>query len=136
MNEKIKTKTIRQTASFDATPHRIYEMLMDSKLHSAFTGDEAKISRKVGGKFTTFSGWSYGKNLELVKDRKIVQSWRGDDWPKGHYSTVTFKLSRQGNGTKLEFIQTDVPESQYRDVSDGWKEYYWEKMKGFLDSGR
>jgi activator of HSP90 ATPase len=130
----IKTKNLKQGAMFRATPHEVYELLMDSKKHSAFSGAEARISRKEGGSFSAYDGWCYGKNLKLVKDKMIVQTWRGDDWPKGHYSTVKFMLKRSGTGTKLMFSQTGIPEDLYSDISDGWKEHYWEKMKAAIKS--
>lgn len=133
VEKRIKTKTIRQSAVFDAKPHEVYELLMDSKKHADFSKAGAKISKQVGGKFTAYDDWISGKNLELVKDRKIVQLWRGDDWPKEHYSVVTFKLSKKGNMTRLDFIQTGVPEDKYKEISAGWKEFYWEKMKEFLE---
>jgi len=37
--------------TFKASAHTVYEVLMDSKKHSILAGDEAKVSRKVGGKF-------------------------------------------------------------------------------------
>jgi activator of HSP90 ATPase len=129
MKNEVKTKTIKQKVLFKTTPHEVYEMIMDSKKHSEFSGESAKIARKVGSKFTAYGGWIEGKNLELVKDRKIVQLWRGADWPKGHYSVATFKFTKLKNGTSLEFTQTGVPVEMYKDISDGWKEHYWEKMK-------
>lgn len=72
MDSKIKTKTIRQTALFGAAPHEVYELLMDSKLHSEFTGEKASVSRKVGGTVKAYGSWIEAKNLELVKDKKIV----------------------------------------------------------------
>ncbi|MDE1828070.1 MAG: SRPBCC domain-containing protein [Candidatus Micrarchaeota archaeon] len=134
MEGKVRTKDLKQTAKFACSPHEIYEMLMDAEKHAQFTGSGAKISRKVGGKFETYDGWAYGKNVELVKDRRIVQLWRGDDWPEGHYSTVTFKLSKSGNGTKLEFTQKGIPVQFYKDISEGWKEYYWKAMKEHLEA--
>ncbi|MBI4426822.1 MAG: SRPBCC domain-containing protein [Candidatus Kerfeldbacteria bacterium] len=74
------------------TPHQVYELLMDEKQHASFSGGEASISQKVGGAFSTFDGWASGKNVELIPDKKIVQTWRADDWPAGHYSTITIKL--------------------------------------------
>ncbi len=126
---KIKTKTIRQMVWFDATPHEIFELLMDSKKHSDFTGEKAKISRKVGGRFTAFGGWAEGKNLKLVKDKLIVQEWRGEDWPAKHYSIVSFRISRKGKHTKLNFVQTGVPYDKWKDISKGWEDYYWKNMK-------
>jgi uncharacterized protein YndB with AHSA1/START domain len=46
----MKTKSIRQSVVFKAPPHEVYEALMDSKKHARFSGEEARISRKDGGK--------------------------------------------------------------------------------------
>ena len=129
----MKLKIIRQSATFKASPHEVYEALTDSRKHSKFTEAKASISREVGGTFTAYDGYTEGVNLELVKDKKIVQKWRADDWPEGHYSTVTFELEKAGAGTKMKFTQTSVPEDQYEAVSDGWVEHYWDKMKKMLE---
>lgn len=128
----MKTTTIKQGGMFTGTPHEVYELWMDAKKHATFTGSLAKIDRKVGGKFTTFDGWATGENIELVPDKKIVQTWRGEDWPAGHYSTLMIKLLPAKNGTKLLFTQTDVPTTVAKDVADGWRQYYWEPMKKTL----
>jgi activator of HSP90 ATPase len=88
----MNTKTIRQSVTFRAMPHEVYEVIMNSKKHSELTGSQARIDNKVGGKFSIYDGDIEGVNLELVPDQKIVQSWRYSDWPEGHYSTVTFAL--------------------------------------------
>jgi activator of HSP90 ATPase len=129
----MKARTIRQTVTFNASPHEVYEMLMDSEKHTEFTESPATISRKVGGRFSTYDDYSTGTNVELVQDRKIVQKWRGSDWPKGHYSIATFELKGAGGKTKLVFTQIDVPEDQYEAISEGWKEFYWDKMKKVTD---
>jgi len=128
----MKTKTIRQSITFKAHPQEIYEMLMDSKKHAAFTGTAARISRNVGGKFSAYDDSLTGVNLELVPDKKIVQSWRGSDWPAGHYSRAVFSLKATDGGTKLTFTQTGVPESLYEDYRQGWHDYYWQPMKAML----
>lgn len=132
MKDKIKVKSIRQTASFKASPKEVYNLLMDSKKHSAFTDAKASISRRVGGKFTAYDGWIEGMNVALVPDKKIVQKWRGDDWPESQFSVATFELKRKGTGTLLTFTQKGVPESVYKDISSGWKEFYWTKIKKYL----
>jgi activator of HSP90 ATPase len=127
----MKTRTIRQTATFKADPHEIFEMLMDSKKHSAFTRSKASISRKAGGKISAYDGYISGENMEIVNDKKIVQKWRGSDWPENHFSIATFDIKRIPGGTKLAFTQTDVPEDQYESIKEGWGEYYCDKMKKF-----
>jgi len=129
----MKTVTIRQSATFKASPHEVYEALMDSRKHSKFTDAKASISRRIGGKFTAYDGYAEGVNLELVPDEKIVQSWRGSDWPEDHYSKATFSLQQVEGGTRLIFTQTGVPQDQYGSISQGWRDYYWKPMKKMLE---
>ena len=129
----MKTRTIKQTVTIKTTPHEVYETLMDAKKHAKLVGANAKITKKVGAKFSIYDGEIEGVNLELVPDKKIVQSWRYSDWPEGHFSKATFLLEETREGTKLTFTQTDVPEDKYEDVAQGWDEFYWEPMKEMLE---
>jgi activator of HSP90 ATPase len=126
-------KTIRQSVIFKASPHEVFEALMDSNKHSEFTGEKASISREVGGEFIAYGEYIKGVNLELVPDKKIVQSWRGNDWPEGHYSRVTFFLDEVKEGTRLTFTQTGVPDEHYDEISQGWYDFYWTPMKKMLE---
>ena len=126
-------KTIRQSIIFKASAHEVYEALLDSHKHSEFSGEEARISHEVGGEFSAYGGYITGVNLELVPDKKIVQSWRGSDWPQGHYSKAFFSLEEIKEGTRLTFIQTEVPDEQFEEISQGWSDYYWNPMKRMLE---
>lgn len=126
-------KIIKQNIKFKANPHEVYEVLMDSKKHSAFTGSPAKISREVGDRFSCYDGYIKGENIELVKDKKIVQKWIGSDFPKGDSSIVKFELKEtKDGGTELHFTHENVPDKLVQDISDGWKEHYWDKMKDYF----
>ena len=127
----VTTKTIEQTVTFNAAPHDVYEVLIDSEKHSQFTGAKATISREVGGDFSAYDGALSGSILELVPDAKIVQTWRGSDegWVPGHYSTASFTLEAVDGGTRLTFVQTGVPEQSFEQISQGWQNHYWAKMK-------
>jgi activator of HSP90 ATPase len=128
----MKTRTIRQQVTVKgATPHELYETIMDSRRHAKLTGDKVKMSRKVGDKFTAGGGWIDGMNVELVQDKLIVQAWRGndDDWPKGYYSAVRFQFTKVPGGTRLDFLHSGVPVAAYDMIRDGWLEYYWEPLK-------
>lgn len=129
----MKTKSIRQSVIINATPKEIYEALMDSKKHSGFTREKANIIRKVGGKFSVYNGYASGENLELIENKKIVQSWRGSDWQEGHFSKATFTLTKTKNGTKINFFQTGVPEKNYSSIKQGWIDFYWKPMKEMLE---
>jgi len=123
---------LRQTAVFKVAPHEVYEALLDQEKHAQFTDSKVKINRRVGGDFSIFGGEIHGVTLELVPDRKIVQSWRYSDWPIGNYSVVTFELKEIEGGTRLVFTQTDIPEYRFEDIKEGWKEYYWKALKAYF----
>jgi activator of HSP90 ATPase len=126
-------KTIRQTATFKASPRAVYEALLDSRKHAAFTGMPARIDRRPGGRFTAYGGYLEGVTVELVPNRKIVQFWRSRNWPRYHYSTVTFALAPVRGGTRLRFTQEGVPNNDYSAKRSGWISSYWEKIKKFLE---
>ena len=125
---------IRQSVEFSASPPEVYNALMDSKLHSQFTGSKAAISKKVGGKFSAYDGSIRGTNLELEAGKKIVQKWHIDDegWPKGHFSKAVFLFSKSKGGTKLAFAHTGVPQAAYKGIRQGWIDFYWEPLKAML----
>src|SRR5512147_2671749 len=69
------------SAVIPAKPSEIYKAWLSSKGHSAMTGSAAKVTGKVGGKFTAWDGYIFGRTLELEPDRRIVQAWRTSEFP-------------------------------------------------------
>jgi activator of HSP90 ATPase len=132
---KMKTKDIHQEVHFNATPKKVYDALMDSKKHAEFTGADAEIVAKVGGKFTVHGGYITGENLELQPGKRIVQSWHAEEeyWPADHFSKVIFDLKADKGGTKLNFTQEGVPVEHVEEIAEGWETYYWEPMKEMLE---
>lgn len=130
----MKTKTIKQTVKFKASAHSVYEALMDSKKHSKFTGGPAKISRKVGGKYSVYDGYAVGKNLELIPDEKIVQTWIASDWSKEQVSQVVFEIESSKSGCTLSFVHSNVPEEQFSSIKQGWIDFYWNPMKEMFEN--
>jgi activator of HSP90 ATPase len=131
----IKKKIIEQEIIIKCSPHDIYEAFMDSKKHSKFTESKAKISREIGGSFSIYEGAINGENVELIQDKKIVQTWRseGENWPKGYYSTITLILEPVDQGTLIKFKHADIPEVAYESVKEGWDVYYWDPLKDMLE---
>ena len=123
---------IRHTVRFAVPPRAIYGALMDSRQHRAFTGAPAKIEPRVGGRFTAWGPHLSGITVELVKDKRIVQAWRAENWPAGHYSIATFELKRAGSGTLLIFTQAGVPAKNLKGINAGWKTHYWQPLKKFF----
>ncbi|HEY4959787.1 MAG TPA: hypothetical protein VII29_02915, partial [Terriglobales bacterium] len=76
------TPAIQQSVEFDASPETLFEMYVDSRQHSLATGAPAKLGRKAGDAFTAFGGQLKGKNLLVVPEQMIVQTWRSTGWKK------------------------------------------------------
>ena len=70
-------KTIKQRVKFKAPPATIYDLLADSRKHSAVTGRKANINSKIGGTFSTGGDDVTGINVDLVPAQRIVQAVLG-----------------------------------------------------------
>ena len=123
---------ISQTIQFNASPKEVYELLIDDDTFSQLTDAKAKIDSKVGGNFSVWDKYATGKFIELKPGKKIVQTWRASDWPRGEESTVTYEFSANSIGCQLTFTQTGVPEQFAKDIEQGWQDYYWTLMQEYL----
>ena len=129
---------IEQTASFaKVTPADLYELFMDSAKHTDATGMPAKVSPKVGGKWSAFGGMISGKNLVLVPNRMIVQAWRSSAWKKADPDSVlVVRFEKTKNGAAAHLAHVGVPSYDHKGVTQGWKKYYWEPWKKYLKGRR
>ena len=127
------SKAIRQEISIKASPKQVYEVFLDAKRFSAFTGGApAEIDANAGGRFSCFGGMITGRNIELMPDRRIVQAWRAGNWPEGVYSIVTFEFETRGAETKLILEHKAFPAENAEHLEGGWHRMYWEPLKKYL----
>jgi activator of HSP90 ATPase len=129
------TPVIKAWAIFhNATPSELYELFMDSAKHTAATGMPANINRKVGGKWSAFGGMICGKNLALLPNQIIVQTWRSTGWKKADPDSILvaqFEKSASGGAT-ICLTQVGVPEYDHKGVTHGWIKYYWDPWRKYL----
>lgn len=114
--------TIEQTYEINASPEEVFEALVNADIIQDWSGDEAKMSSEVGAKFSLWGGQMFGTNLEVVKNKKLVQEWCYDQWEAP--SKVTFTLKGKGKKTIVELVHEDVPEKSLNSITDGWNAYY------------
>lgn len=128
------TRVVMHEVTLNAAPLEVFEALMDSAKHSQFTGAPAQIDRRAGGAFVLYGGQLTGKTLEIKANEQIVQQWRAENWPKGHYSRVTYDLAQLDGGrqTQLSLTQTGIPAGAFDDINQGWRTYYWSKMASYF----
>lgn len=132
----MKTKTIKQSVRFNAGAIEVYQLIMDEKKHSQITSSAVSKSKNINGKFRIFDVYFKGYHIALIEGHKIVQAWHfeEDGWPTEHYSICTFLFDKSNGKTNLKFTQQFVPELKVESLKKGWKEYYWEPMKMYLNA--
>jgi activator of HSP90 ATPase len=125
--------TIKQLAVFESPPQAVFDALTDERRHSAFTGNKASIDARAGGHFSAYDGYITGVFIEVIPSKKFVQEWRASDWPAGASSTVTVELERKRGQTLLYFTQEGVPDEFAEAISQGWHDFYWDRLREYLE---
>ena len=127
-------KSLQLTVVLPAAPAEIYAAWMDSKAHSDFTGDAARVDPRVGGRFTAWDGYITGETLELEPGRRIVQAWRTSEFPvNSPDSILEVLLEKSGEGTLLTLNQTNIPDGQGEECRQGWIDNYFEPMSAYFE---
>lgn len=116
-----------------AAPEAIYSAWIDSIGHRDFTGGNAVIDPRNGGRFSAWDGYITGILLKLDPFNRIVQSWRTSDFhPLDPSSTLEIILTAEPEGTLLTLHHTDIPSGQAEKYRRGWIEFYFEPMLGYF----
>ena len=95
------TESFRISTAIAATPAQIYEAWLDSEQHAAMTGGEATVDGSVGGTFHAWGPYISGTTVELETDRRIVQSWRTNEFPADAPDSRLEIESEPGSGTRI-----------------------------------
>ena len=126
-------EAIHQEVVLNASRQRVYAALTDEEqFRKVSNGLEAQISKEAGGAFSLFGKAISGRHVQLVPGERLVQAWRSEGWPAGHYSIVRFDLKEQGAQTKIVFDHTGFPKGQAEHLAGGWEQHYWEPLTQYF----
>ena len=127
------TRNIVLAASFVAAPERLFDMYVDSRSHSAFTGAPAVIEPRAGAAFTAFGGTLSGSILHIKPKRLIIHTWRSKNWPADAIDSVlVLSFWSQPDGARIELVHVNVSDEDFAGVSQGWEKYYWTPWRAYL----
>jgi len=129
-------RPVHHEVDFKAKPRDVYDAYLDSRRHARMTGLPARMSRKVGGQFVAGGDYISGTNVDLVPGKRIVQAWRGSDWPEGAYSILRLDLKPKGKGSRVTVEHVGIPDKFREGVDQGWVDFYWTPMKAYFDADR
>lgn len=124
-------KDLKKYYIIPATPAEVYMALTNPVTMELWTGEAAEMSTEPGSEFSMWEGSIIGKNLEFEQDKKIVQQWYFDGQPEE--SIVTIKLHTDKAGTSVELRHTNIPDTDYDDIADGWGDSYFGALAYFYE---
>ncbi|MDF2432022.1 MAG: hypothetical protein JWP44_1653 [Mucilaginibacter sp.] len=124
-------KDFKKYYRIDAAPEEIYTALTNPFTIELWTGEPAVMSTEPGSEFSMWDGSISGKNLEFEDGKKIVQHWYFDGQPEA--SIVTIKLHPDKNGTSVELKHTNIPDTDYTDIAEGWDNSYFDPLSDFFE---
>jgi activator of HSP90 ATPase len=112
---------------------KIYKAWLSSDGHSAMTGSPAKVTGRVGGKFTAWDGYIFGRTLELEPPHRILQAWRTSEFPEdAPDSVVEILLKETKAGTKITLKHSNMPDGQVDSYRQGWEDFYFKPMREYF----
>jgi activator of HSP90 ATPase len=135
---------IHQEPEFAASAARVYSALLDPRQFDRIVelsgvmqamhlpSASSRINPRLGGAFALFGGYITGRQLELVRNQRIVQAWRAASWPAGIYSVARFELQAHEAGCRLVFDHTGIPSDDAKSLAEGWQSHYWEPLRKLL----
>jgi len=122
---------------FPASPKVIYDTWLSSRGHTAMTGGKAKVSAKLGGRYTAWDGYVSGRNLALEPGKRIVQSWRTTEFTDADKdSKITVTLTPVKVGTRLTLVHNSVPDGHTSYENGGWQDFYFKPMEKYFGKSR
>jgi len=124
-------KDFKKYYSIPATPEEIYMALTNPITIELWTGETAEMSTEPGSEFSMWDGSITGKNVEFEPGKKIVQQWYFEG--ESDNSIVTIKLHPDKGGSSVELRHTNIPDSDFDDMVDGWNNSYFGGLIDFFE---
>ena len=124
-------KTFKKSFRINAEPSDVYSAITNPYTIELWSGYPAEMSTEPGSEFSLWEGDIEGKNLEFIQDRKLVQEWYfGEQTEK---SIVTISIFPDKHNSSLTVEHTNIPDDEYDNIAEGWREYYIGAIVSFFN---
>jgi len=129
----MKKEALRVSCVVPCSPHVVYSSWLDSGQHTAMTGSKASVEPNVGGRITAWDGYISGKLVQLDLGRRIIQSWRTNEFPRqAPDSRLEVHFEAVHDGTRITILHSDIPEGQGEKYRQGWQDFYFQPMRAYF----
>ena len=124
-------KTFQKTFRINAEPSDVYAALTNPFTIELWSGYKAVMSEEPGSEFSLWEGDITGKNIEFIRNRKLVQEWYFGEQPGK--SVVTIIIKPDGENSEVTVEHTNIPDADFADIAEGWREYYFGAIINFFN---
>jgi len=124
-------KTFKKTFKINAEPSDVYAAITNPYTIELWSGYPAVMSEEPGSEFSLWEGDITGKNLEFVKDKKVVQEWYFGDQQGKSIVTISIQADREDSIVTVE--HSNIPDSDFAGIAEGWREYYMGAIISFFN---
>jgi len=124
-------KAFKRSFKINAEPSDVYSAITNPFTIELWSGYPAQMSTEPGSEFSLWEGDITGKNLEFIKDKKVLQEWYFGD--RTEKSIVTISISPDRENSIVTVEQSNIPDEEYNGIEEGWREYYFDAIKSFFN---
>ena len=103
-------KTFKKIFKIDAEPSDVYAALTNPFTIELWSGYPAQMTEEPGTEFTLWEGDITGRNIEFIKDKKIVQEWYFGD--QKEQSLVTITIHAKGSKSEVTVEHSNIPDDE------------------------
>jgi activator of HSP90 ATPase len=124
-------KTFKKTFKINAEPSDVYSAITNPFTIELWSGYPAQISTEPESEFSLWEGDITGKNMEFVQDKKVVQEWYFGEQNEKSIVSITISPDRENSVVTVE--QSNIPDDEFNDIAEGWREYYIGAIVNFFN---
>jgi activator of HSP90 ATPase len=116
-------KNFKQRYKINASKRKVWNALVNPKIIDRWGGGpKSKMRDELGFRFSLWKGTIFGKNIQVEKNKLLVQEWYAGRWDEP--SIVTFDLEETEGLTILKLTHDKVPDKEEEKLKTGWKKSF------------
>ena len=125
-------KDLKKTIHIKVPIEEVFNAITNPLTIELWSGYEASMEPTPGSEFSIFEGDISGKIKSLKAPTLVEQVWDFGEQEKE--SLVRIELFEDSGKTRLELNHINIPDEVFDNISTGWKHYYLEALKSYLEN--
>ena len=115
-------KTFKKIFKINAEPSDVYAALTNPYTIELWSGYPAQMSTEPGSEFSLWEGDITGRNIVFITDKTLVQECYFGDQAEKYLVNITISPDRELTNVTIE--HSNIPDEDFNDIAEGWREYY------------